>query len=175
MMRLTRLLCLPLAAASLAVPTAAIAGSATTKPSGLDIVSLSRAIQGDRFEVAGGHMAMKHSSTPAVQALGKRLAADHSADLKKAVALANKLGIKVPKTPTASQQWELAAVAAMSGKAFDVAYASLEVKDHEDDIEDAKSEIKLGSEDRVQMMAKMDLAMYRAHLALSQKTLKAVK
>lgn len=175
-MRLPRLFALPLAAASLVLPTAASARSApVTRPSGLDIVSLQKAIQGDRFEVAGGRMARKRSSDPAVRALGERLFKDHSADLKKATALAHSLGVKVPKTPTASQQWELAAVAAMQGKAFDVAYASLEVQDHKDDIEDAQSELELGSQHAVQAMAKQALSMYRAHLALAQKTLKAVR
>jgi putative membrane protein len=175
-MRFARTIALPLAAASLVLPAAATAKTAATaRPSGLDIVWVGKAIQGDRFEVAGGKMATRRSTDPAVRALAARLEVDHSADLKKMIALARTLGVKVPKTPTASQQWELAAVSSMSGKGFDVAYASLEVQDHKDDIEDAKGELDLGSQNTVQAMAKKALVMYRAHLALSQKTLKAVR
>jgi predicted outer membrane protein len=53
----------------------------------------------------------------------------------------------------------------MTGSAFDKGYTSLERLDHKQDIEDAKTELEDGTNKAVKALAKMDLKMYREHLA----------
>src|SRR3954466_12706974 len=98
---------------------------------------LMMSIEGDRFEIQGGQLAQQKGTTEKVRALGARLVKDHSESLATAIALAEKLGIEVPDSPSPSQQWELRAVAQFTGRQFDRWYADLEVQDHIQDITEA--------------------------------------
>jgi putative membrane protein len=143
--------------------------SAATKPySPLDEYLLQSSIQGDRFEIAGGKIAQANGASPAVKALGARLVTDHTKSLKDAITVAKRLKIFVPKTPTPSQEWELTVVDALSGSPFDVAYTLLEVQDHKQDIEDAKTELKHGANAAILKLARTDLPILRKHLKLSE-------
>jgi putative membrane protein len=158
------------AAALMAFPGAARA--ATYSP--LDESSLQTSIQGDRFEIAGGKIAQSQGVTPGVRALGARLVADHTKSLHEAAALAHKLGIEVPGSPTPSEEWELTTIAGMSGTAFDAAYAHLEVQDHKQDIEETAMEFQKGLNHSVRHLAHSDLPMLRTHLRLSKQALWAI-
>jgi putative membrane protein len=151
------------------VALAAPAAHAAAKPySPLDEYLLQSSIQGDRFEIAGGRLAQQKGTAPAVKALGARLESDHAKSLADAVKLAKQLGISVPKTPTPSQEWELAVLGATSGAGFDAAYARLEVQDHKQDIDETKTEISDGVNPKIVRLAREDLPMLRKHLKLSQ-------
>jgi len=162
-------------AAGLAIAAvgAAPAVAAARSYSPLDEYLLRSSIQGDRFEIAGGKLAQTQAATPAVRSLGARLVKDHSASLKDAVRLARRLGISVPPTPTPSQEWELQTVGAMSGPAFDVAYARLEIQDDKQDIEDNTTEVRQGANASVRRLARTDLPVLRTHLRLSKRALTA--
>jgi putative membrane protein len=169
MRNLTRLVAALLAATAL---FAVAAGGATAaakgqKPhvSGLDEEWTTAALQGDLFEVKGGQLAQSQGQNQAVKQLGERLSSDHSKSYAQGRKLAKKLGIEVPTEPTYPEQWELQTVGEMTGSAFDKGYTSLERLDHKQDIEDAKTELEDGSNKAVKALAKMDLKMYREHLA----------
>jgi len=159
-------------AALVAFPGAARAAATTYSP--LDESSLQGSIQGDRFEIAGGKLAQSKGATPGVRALGKRLVTDHTKSLHEAVALAHKLGIGVPGTPTTSQEWELTTLAGFSDASFDAAYAYLEVQDHKQDIDEAKMEVKEGLNHSIRHLAHSDLPTLRTHLRLSKQALWAI-
>jgi len=164
-------------AASIAAITAFAPGTAHARTpstvSGLDEQYLMTAIQGDRFEVAGGQQALAKSQNAAVRALAARLVKDHSKSLKKSTSLAKRLGIKVPKTPSPSMQWELQVVGAMSGASYDHWYSSLEVKDHVQDISEAHEETSKGSNASIRHAAGVEVPTLQKHLALSRAALKA--
>jgi putative membrane protein len=155
------------AAALVLVPSAARA--ATYSP--LDESSLQTSIQGDRFEIAGGKLAQARAVTPAVRALGARLVTDHTKSLHEAVALAHKLGIDVPGSPSTTQEWELTTLRGMSGMPFDAAYAYLEIQDHKQDIEESVMEVREGFNHSVRHLALSDLPTLRTHLRLSKQAL----
>jgi putative membrane protein len=169
--------CLTVAAVLVAV---AIGSTATSEArpavgvSPLDEMYLQSALQGDRFEVAGGKIAQSQGQNAKVKALGARLAKDHGKSLKEAVALAKTLHIKVPKKPTPSQQWELSIVKSQTGAAFDRWYADLEVQDHRQDIEEASNEKSKGANAKIRASAAKELPILRKHLALSRAALKSV-
>jgi putative membrane protein len=149
------------------------AGAANAAVSGLDQQFLSSAIQGDRFEVQGGQLALAKSQNPAVRALAARLVKDHKKSLADSSALAHHLGIDVPKAPSQSQRWELQIVGSLSGQAFDQWYSSLEVADHHQDISEAAEEVTLGLNKQVRSSAHDEIPTLRAHLKLAQAALKA--
>src|SRR3954471_9991080 len=153
------------------VPATGHASGAPYSP--LDKYMLQSSIQGDRFEIAGGKLAQSKGTSPAVKALGARLAKDHAASLREAIKLAKDLKIFVPKSPTPSQEWELATLDAMAPASFDAAYAGLEVQDHKQDIDDSKTEVSEGANHAVRHLANKDLPVLRQHLKLSKQALSA--
>jgi len=159
-------------AALMAFPGAAHAATPIYSP--LDESSLQSSIQGDRFEIQGGKLAQSKGVTPAVRALGARLVTDHAKSLREAVALAHKLGIEVPDSPTPSEEWELATVGGMSGDSFDASYTYLEIQDHKQDIEESTMEVQKGLNHSVRHLAHSDLPILRTHLRLSKQALWAI-
>jgi putative membrane protein len=155
--------------AALVLTTAAVAARASAPPQ--DENWLQTSISGDRFEIAGGKIALSRSSNPTVRALGRRLMTDHSKSLVEAIALAKKYGIGVPPAATPSEQWELNRLKNMPKSWFDVQYSSIEVKDHNQDIEETGFEAREGQNWEIRADAKKELPMLNMHLRLSKSTL----
>jgi putative membrane protein len=88
------------------------------------------------------------------------------------VATARKDGIEVPSAPTPTMVWQLDMVRNASGGAFDYAYSSLEVKDHEQDIEETTVEAAHGGDAEIRTSAKHELPVLRLHFALSERALR---
>jgi putative membrane protein len=149
------------------VPRAAKAAKAATV-SAADKMWLQAAIEGDRFEIAGGNLAQKQGGSQGVKDYGKRLVADHTTSLKESIALARKLRVKVPTAPTPSMQWELAILAGQSGQSFDAPYADLEAKDHQQDISEAQDEVKDGTNAALRKAAAKEVPTLRAHLQIAR-------
>jgi putative membrane protein len=135
---------------------------------------LMMSIEGDRFEIAGGKLAQEKGSTEIVRNLGARLVRDHTKSLEEAVALAKRLGIAVPDSPSPTQQWELRVVATFSGREFDRWYSDLEVQDHIQDIMEAQDEVKQGTNPDVRHLAAEEIPVLQQHLELARAALKAV-
>jgi putative membrane protein len=152
---------------------AACASAHAASLSGLDKSYLSGSIQGDRFEIAGGKLALSKSQNAKVRALGARLVKDHSKSLGDASRMAHHFGLDVPKVPTPSQRWELQILGSLSGQAFDQWYARLEVADHHQDISEAAEEVSDGVEQSVRSAAHDEIPILRQHLRLSQDALNA--
>jgi len=141
--------------------------------SALDEQYLKMAIEGDRFEVSGAQQALAKSQNPQVRALATRVLKDHTKSLKEARALAKRLGVQAPKSPSPSMQWELEIVGTLSGGAYDHWYSDLEVKDHIHDISEASNEAKKGSNAAIRRAARKEVPTLRAHLKLARVALKA--
>jgi putative membrane protein len=156
----------PIVAAALAAPLAA---SAATAPAPLDEQWLQTSISGDRFEITGGKLALQRSTDPAVQKLARRLIADHSKSLREATSAARQFGVSVPPAPTPSMQWELHILRTLPAAQFNAEYAGLEVKDHNQDIEETGMEARKGQTVRLKQLARKDLPMLRMHLSMSRR------
>jgi putative membrane protein len=161
-----RILYVPLVAAALAAPLAA---SAATTAGPLDEQWLQTAISGDRFEIAGGKLALQRSQNPILRKLATRLIADHAKSLREASTTARHFGVTVPPAPTPSMQWELHILRALPRAQFDAEYALLEVKDHNQDIEESGMEARKGETLHIKQLARKDIPMLRTHLAMSQR------
>jgi putative membrane protein len=151
------------------------AHSAKTNSSlGLDENWLSTSIQGDRFEIAGGQMALQKSQNAAVRTLAQTLVTDHTKSLKATIKVANKLHTQIPHQPSESQAWELRIVSSFSGTDFDRWYSSLEVADHKQDISEASAEHHNGKQAHVRAMAGHEIPTLKKHLNLAEAAVKAV-
>ena len=136
--------------------------------SAADMQYLQTGIEGDRFEIAGGKLAQQKGNSQGVKAYGARLVTDHTKSLKDATALAKRLGIKVPTSPAPSMQWELQTVGMFSGAEFDTAYVNLEAMDHQQDISEARDEVKDGTNAAIRKSAKTEIPTLQQHLKLAQ-------
>ena len=157
-----------------AIGGAAMNATAKTGASAQDVSYLQTSISGDRFEIIGGRLAMQKGTTPAVRALAARLIKDHSKSLAESVRETKAAGIKVPSAPTPSMSWELNTVRSFSGTSFDRSYSSLEVKDHQQDIEETSFEATHGSDPSIKQSAKKELPTLKLHLALAEKASRSV-
>ena len=162
--------CLALGA-TIAVP---VAGAKSSKSvSAADEQYLKTSIQGDRFEIIGGKWAKTHSKNAAVLRMADRIVSDHAKSLKDAIKLAHSLGIDVPSAPTPTEVWELTMVASLHGKAYNHWYASLEVYDHVQDIQETTDEINDGTNAKIRDDARTELPMLQLHLSLARAALAA--
>jgi putative membrane protein len=150
------------------VPAFLVPGVAHAATCGQDETYLKSSIQGDRFEIAGGKLALTKTSNPKVRTLASTLISDHTKSLKEAVAMARHRGVSVPKAPSPSQQWELATVAGFSGNAFDRSWSDLEILDHMQDISEARDEVKTGCDRTVRHAAHKEIPTLKTHLHLSR-------
>ena len=164
-----------LAAALAAAALTVLPGANATQSnvSAWDKQWLMTSISGDRFEVAGGKLAQQKGQSQSVKSLGQTLVTDHSKSLKESVALAKKLGIKVPNAATPSMQWELKVVSSFSGNDFDTWYSSLEVMDHQQDITEAQDEVKDGTNPEVRASAKKEIPTLQKHLKMAKQAQQA--
>jgi putative membrane protein len=161
-----------LATGSLALGSA---HSAKTNSSlALDENWLSSSIQGDRWEIAGGQLALQKSQNSAVRTLAQTLITDHTKSLKDAIKTANQLHVKIPHQPNPVQQWTLTLFQSLSGTDFDRWYSSGEVADHKLDISEASTEHHKGKQPHVRAMAGHEIPTLKKHLGLAEDAVKSV-
>jgi putative membrane protein len=160
-----------LAAAAVAAVAAAGATAATASAPPEDENWAQMSISGDRFEIAGGKIALAKATTPAARNLARRLIKDHTKSLLETSMLARKYGIGVPPAATPSEQWELNRLKNMPRGWFDVQYASLEIKDHNQDIEETGLEAREGAIWELRQDAKKELPTLNMHLKMSKSVL----
>jgi putative membrane protein len=164
-------------AALLATGAVALGSAHTAKTNsslGLDENWLSTSIQGDRWEIAGGKVALSKSQNSAVRTLAQTLVTDHTKSLKDAIKTANKLHVRVPHQPSFTQRWSLSLFQSLSGTEFDRWYSSGEVADHKQDIEEASTEHHKGKQADVRAMAGHEIPTLKKHLNLAETALKSV-
>jgi putative membrane protein len=156
-------------AATVAVPAAG--AKSNSRVSAADEQYLKTSMAGDLFEITGGKLAKAKSDNQAVIKLANTLITDHTNSLEDTVKLAHRVGVGVPTSPLPSMVWELNALASMRGKAFNHWYASLEVSDHLQDIQETSDEVKDGTNSRVRRDARNELPMLRMHLNMARAAL----
>jgi predicted outer membrane protein len=168
------LTCAVTASGAFAASGSGSSGSGSTSVSGMDRSALMTSMEGDLFEIVGGKLALKTSHTKQADALARTLIKDHTKAYADTVKVARKLGVKIEKTPSPTEMWELRTLAKVRGATFDRWYTSLEVADHKQDIMETTEEITMGTNAAAVADAKQDLPMLKRHLRLSLAASRAV-
>ncbi|OKJ94712.1 hypothetical protein AMK26_32180 [Streptomyces sp. CB03234] len=124
-----------------------------------------KAHQGNLAEIAAGHDARKNATTSCVKHVGAVLVRDHSkldADLK---ALASKLHVTLPASPSQEQKQELAAVQAKAGSpAYDAAWLTTQDAAHRKTLALIDEELKAGKNAEVKAAARSARPVVEMHL-----------
>jgi putative membrane protein len=129
---------------------------------------LMTSISGDRFEIAGGKIALRRATVAANRTLARRLIADHSKSLRDALELAREWDINPPPSATPAQQWQLNRLKNIPRHNFDANYAALEIKDHNQDIEETGFEARKGEVWEFRQEARKELPVLNMHLRMSK-------
>jgi putative membrane protein len=127
-----------------------------------------KAAEGAYFEIAAGRMAATKGATAEVQALGTRLAADHTAGLTAIVALAETYAVHLPDTMSDEQQDVLDRVARRDGLRFDDAFTELAKKDHRQDLAAFRRQVRKGRNAEVRAFAEATIPVLKGHLAAAK-------
>lgn len=85
--------------------------------------------EGNRMEIAAGHLAGTRGATPAVRQFAANLVKDHSTADTELVTLAAKLNVVLPAA--SAPQYGLEELGQLTGRAFDKAFVMMMVEDHD--------------------------------------------
>lgn len=159
-------------------------GTSAAKPSGATPVKplpaadrkfLAEAAQGGLAEVELGKLAAEKATRPDVKAFGQHMVDDHSkanADLR---TLADSRGLTVPSDIGAKEAALKKKLEGLSGAAFDKAYVSEMVKDHEHDVAAFERHTRKGHDPDVTAFASRTLPTLKEHLARIEALSKAMR
>jgi putative membrane protein len=127
-----------------------------------------KAGQAGLAEVKLGNDASAMGKSSAVKQFGQRMVSDHSKANEKLKAAAASGGFKVPQEPSAEQKAKEMELKAMSGAAFDKAYAAQAVKDHQDAVSLFDDEATKGKDADLKAFAAATLPTLKEHLKMAQ-------
>lgn len=121
---------------------------------------------GGMTEVELGKLAAQKGASDAVKQFGQRMVDDHSKANDQLKQFASKSSIEVPAALDSKHQSRVDKMAKLSGPAFDKAYLKDQVKDHEHDVDEFKSEAQYGSDPNIKQFAMQTLPTLQEHLTV---------
>lgn len=163
-MRKAGILSAGMAAAAMFTMSAFQARSATSTEANRAFIK--SAIQGDLAEMQIGKLAEQKGTDKSIRQFGKKLATDHSANLKKAESVARSMGVKAPKAPGANQQATYGSLSQLPGSRFDRQFAEAMVKDHRKDIKEFQNQAQKPGPTAA--FASQTLPTLKQHLAIAE-------
>lgn len=123
------------------------------------------AAEGDIAEVKLGTLATEKGS-PAVKQLAQKIVDDHTAMDKEMDAVADSLGVMLPKKMSKDQQKEYDKLNGLSGKDFDTEYVSFLVKAHFEDLHAFHMEASVAASPELAQQVVKDMGMMHDHIGL---------
>ncbi|HXB50091.1 MAG TPA: DUF4142 domain-containing protein [Streptosporangiaceae bacterium] len=157
------------AGASVSAANAGPAASRTAQPvSRQDRMFMDEASQINLTEISLGGYMQAHATATAAKNLGGRYVRDHTAAQANLRALARRLHVTVPTTPSAQFKSMLAGVEGQKGRNLDVAFAKASVSGHQTAIAIFRKEEAAGSNSSVKAYASHYLPMLQMHLRLAK-------
>lgn len=133
-----------------------------------DSAFVREAMSGSLLEVRLGSLAEARASAPAVKQFGQRMVSDHGAMQKQWSALASSSGMRVSAALDAGKQQQVTRLGGLSGAAFDQAYMSTMVQDHQNDVAAFRQQASSARSAEVRQLASSGLATIEQHLSLAQ-------
>jgi putative membrane protein len=126
------------------------------------------ASEGGMAEVELGQLAQEKGQSQAVKDFGSRMVMDHSKANDELKSIAVQDNTPVSTSLSVSDKTLKVKLEALSGSAFDKAYMSAMVKDHQDDIAAFQKEANTGVDPKIRNFASKTLPTLQKHLAMAQ-------
>jgi putative membrane protein len=126
------------------------------------------AAMGGMAEVEMGRLAAERGSSDAIKQFGQRMVDDHSRANTQLMQLASGKGITLPTALDAKHQALMTKMSALSGAAFDRAYAKEMVKDHTKDVALFERQASRGADSDLKAFAQTTLPTLQEHLSMAR-------
>lgn len=168
--RLHRVMTLTAAAVLAVAPLAAMAQAGASDD---DKKFVEAALKGGMSEVDLGQMAAKSGKSDDVKQFGQMMVDDHTKLGEKMKTVAGDVGVTPPSVQSAGGLATKAKLEVLTGDAFDKAYISAMVKDHEEDLAAFKKEAMSGTSPEVKSAAKQGATVVQHHLTMIRKIAQA--
>ena len=123
-----------------------------------------KAAHGGAAEVAMGKLAAEKGNDSDVKAFGQRMVDDHTKANDQLMSVAKSESMTLPSDMDAKEKMMYTKLSALSGSAFDKAYVSAMVKDHEEDVADFQKEANTGMDPQIKSFASQTLPTLQSHL-----------
>jgi len=152
------------------------ASSTTAKQSGVSSQAttfMNKAAQGGKAEVELGQLAQTKGTDPQVKSYGQMLVTDHSKANDELMSVATRKSVTLPSDISAAQKGTKDRLDKLSGAAFDRAFMTQMVRDHQNDIREFQQATK-GSDPDVKTFAEGALPTLQHHLEEAQRILKTL-
>jgi len=141
----------------------------STRLSSADRHFVTEAAQGGMAEVQLGSLASKKGSNSGVKAFGQRMVQDHSKANQELMKLATQKGVPLPKS-IGKHQAIYNRLSRLSGAAFDSAYMSDMVKDHQEDVAAFQKASQTAHDPTLKSWAAKTLPTLKEHLQMAMQT-----
>jgi len=133
-----------------------------------------QAAAGGMAEVRLGQLAQERGNSVAVKDFGSQMVADHTEAGNKLQVVARQSNVSLPSDMTAEDRALYSKLSGLSGTAFDQAYSSAMVNDHEADVADFEKEASQGKVTQIRQFATDTLPTLRTHLEKARQLQKTV-
>ncbi|HSP33224.1 MAG TPA: DUF4142 domain-containing protein [Thermoanaerobaculia bacterium] len=134
-----------------------------------------KAAQGGLAEVQLGQMARSKASDPNVQQFARKMVDDHSKANDELKQLATTKGLGLPTGPDDEHKAMASQLQGASGKAFDKAYMTGQLSDHEKTVDLFQKEATSGQDADLKSWASKTLPTLQEHLRMAKDTQKKLK
>ncbi|MGB7438607.1 MAG: DUF4142 domain-containing protein [Candidatus Acidiferrum sp.] len=142
---------------------------------GADQQFATKAAAGGMAEVKMGELAVSEGKNPSVKEFGQRMIDDHSKANDQLKSVAAQENLTLPTGMSQSEQATYDKLSKLSGAAFDRAYATMMVSDHEHDTAEFKKEANSGENDGLKSFASQTLPVLESHLTQARQMLNSVQ
>ena len=132
------------------------------------------ASEGGLAEVQLGQLAQQKGQNQAVKDFGQRMVSDHTKANQELKAVAAEEKMPISTSLGVSNAALKVKLEALAGAAFDKAYMSAMVKDHQEDIAAFEKEANSGENAKIKSFASKTLPTLREHLSMAEKAAAAV-
>ncbi len=150
-------------------------GDSTAMNSEDDREFLVAAASGGLMEVELGKLAATNAASASVKDFGKKMMDEHSKANKALMSLAASKNISVPTTPGEKHQEHINDLKTKKGTDFDLAYMSLMVDDHQQDVDAYEKEAANGKDAEIKAFASGKVPVLKGHLEMAKTTRDKIK
>ena len=154
----------------LAAVVSGVAVYAEGKLAPTDTTFVRKAAEGGMAEVKLGQLAKEKGSNKAVKEFGDRMVKDHSKANDELKEVASKKGITLRDSMNATDKALYGRLSKLSGDAFDKAYMSAMIKDHQEDVSEFRQESQSAKDPDVRQFAAKTLPTLEEHLRIARNT-----
>jgi len=126
------------------------------------------AASGGQAEVTLGQLAVQNATSPEVKAFGQRMVTDHTQANQALLQIAQQKGLTIPNQPDAADRTTAERLKTMKGPAFDRAYMSDMVQDHQKDVAEFRQEAETGTDPALKAFAQKYLPVLQQHLQMAE-------